>query len=169
VETSVGVDNLTVLIFELEGHRYGLRTTDIREITRAALPTRLAQAPGVVEGVINVRGQIAVVLDMRARFQLPRRPILTSDVFLVCHVKERLVALRVDAVVDLRTLAASTLVPAPDVSSAALNLAGVFALPDGLVFLSDLPAFLSDAENESLSRALLLAEPGAKHDNRAPA
>jgi purine-binding chemotaxis protein CheW len=165
VETSVGGDNLTVLIFELEGHRYGLRATDIREITRAAMPTRLAQAPGVIEGVINVRGQIAAVLDMRARFQLPRRAIQPSDAFLVCELKQRLVALRVDAVVDLRTFAESALVPAAAVSGAALSLLGVFVLPDGLVFLSDLPAFLSDAESESLRQALALAEP----TSRAPA
>lgn len=157
MDASVVQDDLTVLIFELDGHRYGLAAADIREITRAALPTRLAQAPGIVEGLINVRGQIAVVLDMRARFQLETRPIQPSDIFLVCHVKQRLAALRVDAVLELTNIARAQLVPATETSTGALHLRGVFALPDGLLFLGDLATFLSAAESESLARAEALA------------
>lgn len=153
MDNSVGRDDLTVLIFELEGHRYGLQAADIREVTRAAAPMRLAQAPSIVEGLINLRGEVAAVLDLRARFDLPRRPILASDVFLVCRIRTRLVALRVDAVLELRQVAQTDLVPAPDVSRAALHLSGVFTLPDGLIFLGDLPSFLSQAETDTLSAA----------------
>lgn len=154
MEASVGLEDLTVLIFEVDGHRYGLRATDIQEIARAGLPARLAQAPDIVEGIINVRGRIAAVLDMRARFQLARRPIQTSDIFLVCTVRERLVALRVDAISDLQRLPLSALVPNAQVSQAAVTMRGVFTLPDGLLFLADLPAFLSEAEELGLSQAL---------------
>ena len=150
-------DDLTVLIFELDGHRYGLVADEVREITRAALPTRLAQAPSIVEGLINVRGHIAVVLDMRARFQLPLRSLQPSDMFLVCHTKQRLVALRVDAVITLSSIPRQQLVPAAEASRSALHVRGVFALPDGLLFLGDLATFLSDAESESLARAEALA------------
>jgi purine-binding chemotaxis protein CheW len=157
VDASVAQDDLTVLLFELDGHRYGLVAADVREITRAALPTRLAQAPSIVEGLINVRGQIAVVLDMRARFQLPLRPMQPSDMFLVCEVKRRLVALRVDTVLTLSKIPRQQLVPAAEASRSTLHVRGVFTLPDGLLFLGDLATFLSDAESESLARAEALA------------
>jgi purine-binding chemotaxis protein CheW len=157
VDTSVVQDDMTVLLFELDGHRYALVAAEVREITRAALPTRLAQAPSLVEGLINVRGQVAVVLDMRARFQLPVRPIQPSDMFLVCHVKQRLVALRVDNVLTLCSIPRQQLVLAAEASSSTLHVRGVFALPDGLLFLGDLATFLSDAESESLARAEAMA------------
>src|SRR5688500_14352483 len=78
--------NLTVLVFEVDGHRYGLDASEVKEIVRAALPARLAQQPGVIEGILNVRGRIAAVLDLRARFGLRRRDIDVGDVLLLCEV-----------------------------------------------------------------------------------
>jgi purine-binding chemotaxis protein CheW len=158
VEINVGRDDLTVLIFELEGHRYGLHAADIREVTRAAAPTRLAQAPSIVEGLINLRGEIAAVLDLRARFDLPRRRLLPSDVFLVCRIRTRLIALRVDAVLELREVERASLLPGRDVSRGAVHLSGVFTLPDGLIFVADLPSFLTEAESDALSEALRQAD-----------
>ena len=158
MDISVGRADLTVLIFELEGHRYGLHAMDIREVTRAAAPTRLAQAPSIVEGLINLRGEVAVVLDLRARFDLPRRRLSPSDVFLVCRIHTRLIALRVDAVHELRQFEAAALLPAQRVSHGALHLAGVFTLPDGLILLGDLSSFLSQAESDALSEAMRRAE-----------
>ncbi|HEX6245638.1 MAG TPA: chemotaxis protein CheW [Polyangiales bacterium] len=160
MDISVGRDDLTVLIFELEGHRYGLHAADIREVTRAAAPTRLAQAPRIVEGLINLRGEVAVVIDLRARFGLPLRRLSPSDVFLVCRIRTRLVALRVDAVLALQQVDAGALVPAPEVTDGALHLSGVLTLADGLIFLGDLPSFLSQAESDALAEAVSQAERG---------
>ena len=62
-----------VLVFEVEGQRYGLPTADVRELVRAVTITPLPNAPAVIEGVVNVRGRVLPVLDMRARFRLPAR------------------------------------------------------------------------------------------------
>jgi purine-binding chemotaxis protein CheW len=146
--------DLTLLIFEVDGHRYALQTSDVKELIRAALPARLAQAPDVIEGILNIRGRIAAVLDIRARFDLPRRAMRTSDVLILCEAGDRLLALRADAIVDLLQVPASDLASTGSVGLSASYARGIVALSDGLLLIADIPAFLSDAEEQALARAL---------------
>lgn len=149
---------LTVLIFEVDGHRYGLDISQIIEVIRAVQPTRLAQAPDIVEGLINVRGRPAVVLDMRARFELPRRAIQPSDVLLLCELKSRLYALRADLTHDLQTIDASKLADADGVSETVSRARGVVNTEQGVLLICDLGAFIDESEELSLSRALARAD-----------
>ena len=147
---------LTVLIFEVDGHRYGLDASQIIEVVRAVQPGRLAQAPDIVEGIINVRGRLAVVVDLRARFELTRRPIVPSDVLLLSEINGRLYALRADATLELQTVEASQLA---DSETAGGSFArGGLTTADGVLVLCDLKAFLDEAEQLSLSRALARRE-----------
>lgn len=145
---------LTVLIFEVDGHPYGLDTSQIIEVVRAVQPTRLAQAPDIVEGVINVRGRVAVVIDLRARFELTRRAIVPSDVLLLCEIDRRLFALRADTTRALHSIDASQLADTKQLGEAVSFMRGVLTLQDGLLLLCDLKSFLNEAEQLSLSRAL---------------
>src|SRR5436309_14010618 len=63
-----------VLIFEVGSQRYGLPAAGVRELVRAVTVTPLPRAPAIVEGVIDLRGTIVPVLDIRARFRLPAKP-----------------------------------------------------------------------------------------------
>jgi purine-binding chemotaxis protein CheW len=145
---------LTLLIFEVDGHRYALHASEVKEIVRAALPARLAQAPAVIEGILNIRGRIAAVLDVRARFGLTQRALKASDVLILCEAGERLLALRADAIVDLLNVNASTLASADTIGPSANYARGVVPLRDGLLLIADIPAFLSEAEERALARAL---------------
>jgi purine-binding chemotaxis protein CheW len=147
--------DLTLLIFEVDGNRYALRASEVKELVRAALPARLAQAPDVIEGILNIRGRIAAVLDIRARFGLPRRALRSSDVLVLCEAGDRLLALRADAIVDLLHVPASSLASVRSVGPTAAYASGVVALADGLLLIADIPAFLSAAEEEVLARALI--------------
>ena len=60
-----------VLLFTLEAQRYALPTSDVRELLRAVRLTPLPRAPAVIEGLLNLRGELLPVLDMRRRFRLP--------------------------------------------------------------------------------------------------
>jgi purine-binding chemotaxis protein CheW len=157
VNTTLGPGNLTVLVLEVDGHRYGVDAAEIKEILRAVMPSRLAQQPGVIEGIINVRGRVAAVLDLRARFGLTRREISASDVLLLCEIGGRLVALRADTALDLIQLAASELATPSEVTHAALYARGVCRLSSGLLFVCDLAAFLKEAELLALDLALASA------------
>src|ERR1700752_5202053 len=90
-----------VLIFELGSQRYGLPTADVRELVRAVTITPLPEAPAFIEGVVNVRGRILPVLDIRVRFHLPAKALEPTDHFIVASAGARGVILRVDRATHL--------------------------------------------------------------------
>ena len=104
--------------------------------------------------MINVRGTVVPVLDFRARFGLPPRPLSSSDRFIVADAGRQTVALRADAVVDLLELDEAAISPPERLAPRLGLVAGVARLPDGLLLLHDLRAFLSQAESEHLDAAL---------------
>ncbi|WP_375768545.1 chemotaxis protein CheW [Archangium gephyra] len=148
-----------VLLFLLEGHRYALPLEDVRELVRAVRLTPLPRAPAVVEGLLNLRGELLPVLDMRRRFRLPARPLSSSDHFVVARAGRRAVGLRVDRAEGLLSLEAGQLDASPSELPGVGYVAGALKLPDGLVLLHDLRTFLSEAEALELEEAL--AEEGA--------
>lgn len=158
VEPETALSDLTVLIFEVDGHRYALPTRAVQEILRAALPTRLAQAPHVIEGILNVRGRIAAILDIRTRFELPQRALRASDVLILCEVGHRLLLLRVDAIIDILSVSASVLADVQSVGPTATHARGIITLSDGLLLIVDIERFLNDAEQAALGRALAAFE-----------
>lgn len=138
------------LIFHLDTHRFGIVAENVDEAFRAVTIAALPDAPPIVEGVINVRGRILPVLDIRGRFGLPPKPLDPDDHMIVARTSNRAVALRVDRVSDFMAIADADIVPATDMPSVGTMVAGVAKLPDGLVVIHDLTAFLSTAEIMSL-------------------
>jgi purine-binding chemotaxis protein CheW len=143
-----------VLLFLLEGHRYALPMEDVRELVRAVRLTPLPRAPSVVEGLLNLRGELLPVLDMRRRFRLPARPLSSADHLVVARAGPRSVALRVDRAEGLLALEAGQLDASPRELPGVGYVAGALKLPDGLVLLHDLRTFLSEAEALELEEAL---------------
>src|SRR5947207_2973246 len=90
-----------ILIFEVGGQRFGLPVADVQEIVRAVPLLQLPGTPVGIEGVINVRGSVVPVLDIRRQFHLPARPLEYTDHLVIARVTDRLVALRVDRATDL--------------------------------------------------------------------
>ena len=148
-----------VLVFELGGQRYGLPVGDVRELVAAVIPTPLPGAPAVVEGVINLRGRVVPVLDVRRRFGLPAKPVEPADHLIVARAGGRLVALRADRALELVALEPGAVEEARAVLPGARYVEQVAALPDGLVLIHDLRTFLSAAEAAALDEALPAAEP----------
>jgi purine-binding chemotaxis protein CheW len=152
--------DLEILIFEVGGQRYGLPARDVQEVVRAVAMQPLPKAPAVVEGVINLRGQVVPVLDIRARFRLPAKALAPSDHLVIAWVGERRVALRVDRAVDLVRCRAA------DVEDARVVLPGVEYVswvargPHQLVLIHDLRTFLSRAEATALTASLQAGEGG---------
>lgn len=145
---------LDFVVFEVGGQRYGLSACVVRELVRAVTITALPKAPAIIEGVIDVRGTVVPVLDIRARFRLPAKPVRHTDHLILAHAGERLVALRADSAVGLVPLEASQIDAAAQIAPTAEYLAGVAKLADGLVLIHDLETFLTEAEAEGLDEAL---------------
>jgi purine-binding chemotaxis protein CheW len=158
----VSQGSLQILVFEVAGQRHGLPAADVQELLRAVSIVPLPQAPPVVEGIINLRGRVVPVLDVRGRFRLPARPVEPSDHFVVARSGGRLVALRVDRAVDLVSLDAADVEDARGAVPGARYVAKVARLPDGLVLVHDLDTFLSHAESEALDGAAATADSGGR-------
>lgn len=143
-----------LLLFELGGRRFALPAADVREIVRAVALVALPSGPPIVEGIIDVRGQVVPVLDIRKRFRVPPKALDPGEHFVLASAGARLVALRVDAVLDLAQVRRADIEDARDVLPFSEHVAGVAKLPDGLVLIHDLKTFLSQGEAAALSAAL---------------
>lgn len=146
--TSAGT---AVLVLEVGAHRCGVPLGVVRELHRMVATVPLPQAPPVIEGVIDVRGEVVPVLDLRARLGLARVAPRPSQHLVVVDAGERTMALRADRALDVVTLDddAGTVGSLPGA-----ELAGVGRLDDGLLLIHDVQVFLSRQEEADLDAAL---------------
>jgi purine-binding chemotaxis protein CheW len=151
---------LEVLVFEVGGQRYGIPASSVRELVRAVTVVSLPGAPGVIEGVVNIRGAVVPVYDLRRRFRLPAKPAEHTDHLIVAWAGERLVALRVDRALDLVRLAPADVEEGNGVAPGLEYVSWVAKLPENLVLVHDLCTFLSRAEAAGLDEALPAAPAG---------
>ena len=142
-----------VLVFEVGGQVYGLPTEDVRELVRAVAITALPSAPAVIEGVVNVRGRVLPVLDIRARFRLPPKALDPADHFIVASAGPRGVILRVDRATHLALIDPSKVQPPETLGPGTSYVAGIAMLEGGMVLIHDLATFLNEAESRSLDAA----------------
>lgn len=148
-----------LVIFILDDRRYALPLAVVERIIRAVEITPLPKAPDIVLGLINWRGRIIPVMNLRRRFRLPERDLRLSDHFIVARTARRVVALVADAVTGIMVCPADALTPAQEVLPRLRYLAGVVTLEDGLILIHDLDQFLSLEEEEALTAAMSELEP----------
>lgn len=144
------------LVFELGAQRLALPSRDVVEIVRMPTLTALPKPLPIVEGVVNFRGRLAAVLDIRKRFGLAAKAVSPSDHLLVASLPPRLVALRVDRTTELVSLAPEEIADPGGLAPHDRYVSGIAKHPDGLIVIHDLRAFLSAAEAEELDRSLVL-------------
>ena len=163
------VGDLEIVVFELGGQRFGVLAANVRELLRAVAVVPLPRAPAVVQGVINLRGRVIPVLDVRTRFRIPSKVIEPSDHFIVASIpphptlspaqgegklRDRVVALHGDRATDLIRLNRADLEAAQVLVPNAEYVTWVAKVPDNLVLIHDLATFLSHAESAALEEAL---------------
>jgi purine-binding chemotaxis protein CheW len=148
-----GLPARQLLVVEVAGHRCGLPAAAVVEIHAAVQLATLPDAPEVVLGLVNRRGEALVVLDLRRRLGLRTRPMSLDDRLVVLRLPDRHVALQVDAALDVVTVADAALDEA--VTAQATRTRGAALLDDGLLVVLDLATFLSQDEAVELEAALL--------------
>jgi len=157
-------EHVSVLVFEIAGHRYGIESARVQEIVRAVEPARLPRAPAVIAGVINVRGHVVPLVDLRARFGLAPAPLRPSEVFVLIPSGARLLAFRADRALALARVDRAGIAPMTTTVPRASYAAGTAVLPDGVLLLCDIELFLDEAERATLDGALRAHE---ESDERA--
>ncbi|MBI4538709.1 MAG: chemotaxis protein CheW [Gemmatimonadetes bacterium] len=143
-----------LLVFAVGGHRFALGVSAVREVVRAVAVAALPKAPAIVEGVVNVRGALVPVLDIRTRFSLPSRAVWPDQHFIVASAGARVVALRVDRALDVVSVPAEALESASRVVPGIEYVVGLARLPDGVLVIHDLESFLALEEARQLDSAL---------------
>ncbi len=98
-----------MLIFEVAGQRHGLAVADVQELLPALSILPMHDAPVHIEGVINLRGAIVSVLDVRSRLGLPAKALLPTDHFIIVRSGDGLFALHVDRALELARVEAAEL------------------------------------------------------------
>lgn len=145
---------LDVLSFELAEQRFALPLRFVLELTRASAVRRVPNVPAAVLGVLNWRGSVVPVLDLRERLGLPRSALSPHQHFVFARVQQSVVVLRVDRAIGIEhvtLLAAPELLEAPD---SLRGQGGLAPLEHGVVLIYDPEKFLSPAEQRELEQAV---------------
>ena len=101
------------LVFTLGAEEYGIDILKVQEIRGYDSVTRIANAPDFIKGVINLRGIIVPIVDMRIKFHLGRVEYDQHTVVIVLNIAHRVVGMVVDGVSDVLTLQPDQIMPAP--------------------------------------------------------
>lgn len=110
-------DGSQFLTFRLENEEYGLEILRVQEIKGYSKITPLPNTPPEVKGVMNLRGAVVPIIDLRARFGLREAEYTRFTVIIVVTVGVKVVGLVVDAVSDVLNVGAQEVVPAPDLGA----------------------------------------------------
>ena len=141
------------VVFTLDEQRFGLELTAVERVVRRVEITPLPKAPEIVLGVVNVRGRVIPVVDIRRRFRLPERKPALSDQIIIARTAQRAVALAVDATIEVLDRPQEDIIEALRVLPGIEYVEGVLKLEDGLILIHDLNRFLSLEEEAALDRA----------------
>lgn len=135
-----------LVCFQLGDEAFGVELALVQEIVHLTGITRVPNAPAHVEGVVNLRGRIVPVVDLRKKLGLaPGEPGRRSRIIIVA-AEGRTVGLIVDGVREVRHLPAELVEPAPELATTGLPagaVLGVGKLPQGLLVLLDLARVLA--------------------------
>ncbi len=136
------------LTFRLGGEEYGIDILKVQEIRSYEVPTRIANAPPFIKGVVNLRGVIVPIVDLRLKLGCDSADYNGFTVVIVLNVKGRVVGAVVDSVSDVLELAPDAIKPAPEIASAvdASFITGIGSVSDRMLILMDIESLMASAE-----------------------
>lgn len=141
-----------ILVFAVADMRHALFISGVEKVEFAVEVTPFPEAPRVVIGVINWRGQILPVLSMRRRLHLPERSVMTADRIIIAQSSRRRIALLVDEVIGVRPTERSDFTSADAISDGLGCVAGATRTEDGIVLIHDLELFLTEEDEKALEK-----------------
>lgn len=144
-----------LVVFQLAGETYGVDINWVHEIIRMQPITKLPRTPHFIEGVINLRGRIIPVIDLRKRFGLPTAEETQNSRIMVVEMAGVTVGMIVDAVSEVLRLPTNSIEPPPPMMHGIdiAYLQGVGKWEERLVILLDLEKVLNRGEQEQLREA----------------
>ena len=145
------------LTFRLGAEEYGIDILKVQEIRSYEQPTRIANAPAFIKGVVNLRGVIVPIVDLRLKLNCPTAEYNNFTVVIVLNVRNRVVGAVVDSVSDVLELSRDAIKPAPELSSATVDtsfITGIGSVADRMLILMDIEGLMSSAEMGLMEAAI---------------
>ena len=144
---------IQLVSFTLANELYGIEITKVREIILITEITRIPQTPHYVEGLINLRSTVIPVVDLRAKFGLPKSELTDESRIMVLHAGGKTIGIIVDAVSEvLRVKHGQIAPPPPTVAGLGREyLTGLVKLDSQLLILLDIDHTLSGDDMENLA------------------
>lgn len=135
------------LTFRVGAEEYGVDIQKVQEIRSYEPPTRIANAPHFVKGVVNLRGVIVPIIDLRIKLGCETTEYTEITVVVVLNVCGRVVGAVVDSVSDVVDLDSSAIKPPPDLSTSDTGfITGLASLAERMLILVDIESLLGGAE-----------------------
>lgn len=143
---------LPILRFLIDQRSFALELSAVDRVVRAVEVAPLPAGPEVIEGLVNVGGEIVPVLSIRRRFGLRDKPVYPDQALILARTVRRRVAMVADELAGVETV--ESFVPREKIEAPAIAVRGVVQGEDGLIIIQDLEDFLLLNEEEKLAAAL---------------
>ncbi len=140
--------NRELLVFALGKEEYGIDILKVQEIRGYDAVTGIANAPNFIKGVINLRGNIVPIVDLRIKFGLGNVVYDQFTVVIIINVSQRTMGIVVDGVSDVMTLATDQLRAAPEFGSVldTAYILGLGTVEDRMIILVDIEKLMTSAD-----------------------
>jgi purine-binding chemotaxis protein CheW len=158
-----GTDTTTdqYLTFSLAGEEYGVDILAVQEVKVWTRVTVLPNTPGYIKGVLNLRGVIVPIVDLRSRFQMPAVDYSATTVIVILKLRidnqDRIIGLVVDAVSDVLDIPRSAQKPVDsfEVNSRSEAITGIATINNKLVIMLDTEKLLDSSDLQTVDREVL--------------
>lgn len=148
-------DDIQVVVFRVGGQDFAFNVFHVQRILRWEQPAPLPKSPPFLEGILQVQGAVVPVIDLRKRFELADAKIREETRLMVIECEDLAVAVIVDAVLEVRRVAAEAVSPPPAVvrGLAAEYIQGIIAVPQRTIVLLQTAKLLTSSERIALEAA----------------
>ena len=150
---SLGSQNNQVITFTLGDETYGVEVTKVREILTYPKVTELPNASAWVKGVINLRGEVTPIIDLRMRFKTSEMPEYGERTIVLAArtADNRMVGMVVDSVQDMETIEWENMAPPPEMGTTvgSENLRGLIKTDERMIVILDIERVLDKKELEN--------------------
>lgn len=156
---------LQVVSFKIGNEEFGVDILKVREINRLVQITRLPNTPNFIEGVMNLRGKVIPVINLRKRLGLGEKNYDKDIRIIVVELNDKTVGFIVDSVSEVLRLSKSIIEPPPELISGIDTeyITGIAKLEDKLLLLLDLEKILTADEKETLKEVYAQANEGQNY------
>ena len=143
------------LTLRLGGEEYAIDILRVQEIRSYEEPTRMVNAPNFIKGVINLRGVIVPIVDLRLKLNIEKVEYNEFTVVIILNVRGTVIGAVVDAVSDVVTLTSQSIKPAPQFETAIDSrfITGLANMGERMLIVMNMEALLSNAEMGMVSAA----------------